>query len=140
MAEHPIENLMMTAMSSLRDMIDVNTIIGDTVEMNDGTVIIPVSKVSFGFAAGGSEFDIKYAKSSEDTKLPFGGGSGAGVNISPIAFLIVRQNNVKLLSVEANTPLDKLIDIAPDVLNKAIDVAEKTFNKAKPIIQIEDIK
>lgn len=140
MAEHPIENLMMTAMSSLRDMIDVNTIVGDTVEMNDGTVIIPVSKVSFGFAAGGSEFDTKYARLNENGKLPFGGGSGAGVNISPVAFLIVRESNVKLLSVEANSPLDKLVDIAPDIVNKLIDITEKTFNKTKPVIQIEDIK
>ena len=73
MSEHPIENLMITAMSSLRDMIDVNTIVGDTVEMTDGTVIIPVSKVSFGFAAGGSEFNNKNPKIEIEQKLPFGG-------------------------------------------------------------------
>ena len=78
MAEHPIENLMVTAMSSLRDMIDVNTILGDTVTTADGLTIIPVSKVSFGFAAGGSEFNSnKLNKYSENAKLPFGGGSGA---------------------------------------------------------------
>lgn len=128
MAEHPIENLMVTAMSSLRDMIDVNTILGDTIETKDGTTIIPVSKVSFGFAAGGSEFNSnKINKYSESTKLPFGGGSGAGVNISPIAFLTIKNDNIKLLTVDADKPLDKLVDYIPDVLNKATNLAEKAF-------------
>lgn len=137
MSEHPIENLMTTAMSSLRDMIDVNTIVGDTVEMSDGTVIIPVSKVSFGFASGGSDFVSKYSKLA-DTKTPFGGGSGAGVNISPIAFLIVNGNSVKLLTIEANRPLDKLMDLAPDVINKIIDIINKMTKDPKPIIQVEE--
>ncbi len=80
--QHPIENLMMTAMSSLENMIDVNTIVGDMITTPDSTVIIPVSKVCFGFAAGGSEFNTnKLNKFSENAKLPFGGGSGAGVPI-----------------------------------------------------------
>ena len=96
MAEHPIDNLMITAMNSLRDMIDVNTIVGDTVETADGTTIIPVSKVSFGFAAGGSEFNTNTMnKYSENPKMPFGGGSGAGVKINPVAFLVVKEGNVK---------------------------------------------
>ena len=140
MSEHPIENLMITAMSSLRDMIDVNTIVGDTVEMSDGTVIIPVSKVSFGFAAGGSEFNNKNPKMESEQKLPFGGGSGAGVNISPIAFLIVKDTSVKLLNIDANRPLDKLMDLAPDVINKIIDIIGRSFIEPKPIIQIEDNK
>lgn len=137
MSEHPIENLMTTAMSSLRDMIDVNTIVGDTVEMSDGTVIIPVSKVSFGFASGGSDFVSKYSK-FPDSKTPFGGGSGAGVNISPIAFLIVKESSVKLLTVEANRPLDKLMDLAPDAINKIIDITSKVITDPKPIIQVEE--
>ena len=79
MAEHPIDNLMVTAMNSLRDMIDVNTIIGDTVPSADGTVIIPVSKVCFGFAAGGSEFESsKINKYSDNPKMPFGGRKWRG--------------------------------------------------------------
>lgn len=79
MAEHPIDNLMVTAMNSLRDMIDVNTIIGDTVQSTDGTVIIPVSKVCFGFAAGGSEFESsKINKYSDNPKMPFGGRKWCG--------------------------------------------------------------
>ena len=97
MAEHPIENLMVTAMSSLRDMIDVNTIIGDTVETPDGTTIIPVSKVSFGFAAGGSEFNTnnKYA---QVPKLPFGGGSGARCKDYAYSFFSSKRRNYKTVN------------------------------------------
>lgn len=85
MSEHPIEGLMTTAMNSIKDMVDVNTIIGDPIEASNNTVIIPISKVSFGFAAGGSEFKgetiDEYSKQDDDEqiqyRLPFGGGSGA---------------------------------------------------------------
>ena len=131
MAEHPIENLMVTAMSSLRDMIDVNTIVGDTVETSDGTTIIPVSKVCFGFAAGGSEFNTnKLNKYSDNPKLPFGGGSGAGVKISPIAFLVVKDGTIKLLTVDADRPIDKLVDSIPDIVNKIVDTVDKSLLKS----------
>ena len=89
MNEHPIEGLMNTVMSNLRDMIDVNTVIGESIELENGTVIVPVSKVGFGFAAGGSEFNSgtleqhKRQGLDEETRynLPFGGGSGAGVTV-----------------------------------------------------------
>lgn len=139
MAEHPIENLMVTAMSSLRDMIDVNTILGDTVETKDGTTIIPVSKVCFGFAAGGSEFNTnKLNKYAENVKLPFGGGSGAGVNISPVAFLMVKDNNVKLLTIDADKPIDKLVDYVPDIVNKLTNLADKALQKPSKQINIEE--
>lgn len=139
MAEHPIENLMVTAMSSLRDMIDVNTILGDTVETKDGTTIIPVSKVCFGFAAGGSEFNTnKLNKYAENVKLPFGGGSGAGVNISPVAFLMVKDNNVKLLTIDADKPIDKLVDYVPDIVNKLANLADKALQKPSKQINIEE--
>lgn len=137
MAEHPIENLMITSMSSLRDMIDVNTIVGDTVETKDGTVIIPVSKVAFGFAAGGSEFNTnKLNKFSDEIKLPFGGGSGAGVKISPIAFLAVKDGQIKLLSVEADSPVDKLVDAIPDMANKLVDTVDKTLFKSSKRLKV----
>lgn len=130
--EHPIESLMQTVMTSLRDMIDVNTIVGNTVETHDKTIIIPVSKVSVGFAAGGSEFNLKQdgKRCNEDDafKLPFGGGSGAGVNLTPVAFLVVKDGNTKLLTVNPCNPWDKLMDLAPDVANKVIDFIQKTLN------------
>lgn len=129
--EHPIENLMITAMNSLRDMIDVNTVVGDTVEAVDGTTIIPVSKVAFGYAAGGSEFNSnKLNKYSENYKLPFGGGTGAGINISPVAFLVVKDGMVKLLTIDTNGPIDKLVDYVPDIINKVSDYLQTNKNTA----------
>ena len=132
---------MMTAMTSLESMVDVNTIVGDMVTSPDGTVIIPVSKVCFGFAAGGSEFNTnKLNKYSDNTKLPFGGGSGAGVNISPIAFLTVKDGQVRLLNVNGTTSVDKLIDLIPDVINKTDNLIEKAMKKPKQVLKMEQIE
>ena len=116
MSEHPIEGLMLTAMNSIQDMVDVNTIIGEPIETSNNMVIIPISKVGFGFAAGGSEFKgetlDEYTKKEKEEqvqyRLPFGGGSGAGVSISPVAFLVVSPNNVKLLPVSHSSAIDRL--------------------------------
>jgi sporulation protein YtfJ len=123
---HPIEELMVTAMNSIKDMIDANTIVGEPIKALDNTVIIPISKVGFGFAAGGSEFSgetINYynRKNKEENvryRLPFGGGSGAGVNIMPIAFLIVQNDSVKLLEASHTSVLDKLVEYIPDAMDK----------------------
>lgn len=124
MGEHPIQGLMTTAMENLKDMIEVNTIIGDPVESPDGSVIIPVSKVGFGFAAGGSEFNSS-SKGSDSGKgdsggsLPFGGGSGGGVSITPVAFLIVNAQGIKMVHLDENTHLfEKMLDFAPQVVEK----------------------
>jgi sporulation protein YtfJ len=133
MSDHPIEGLMTTAMENLKEMIDVNTIIGDPVETPDGSVILTVSKVGFGFAAGGSEFVIK-GKGSKDgqddkqgeKKQPFGGGSGGGVSITPIAFLIVGSKGIKMLHLDENTHLlEKIVDLAPGVMEKIQGMMKK---------------
>ena len=126
MSEHPIEGLMLTAMSSIEDMIDVNTIIGEPIETSNGIVIIPISKVAFGFAAGGSEFKgetvDEYRRRDKDEsiqyRLPFGGGSGAGVSINPISFLIVQNDKVKLLPVNHSSCIDKILDYVPELFDK----------------------
>ena len=126
MNEHPIENLMITAMSSIQNMVDVNTIIGEPIETQVGITIIPISKVSFGFAAGGSEFRgetlKEYNKKDKDEeiqyKLPFGGGAGAGVSINPVAFLVVQEGSVKLMPVDHDSCLDKILDYVPDLMQK----------------------
>ncbi len=134
MSEHPIQGLMGTAMENLKQMIDVNTIIGDPVETPDGSVILTVSKVGFGFAAGGSEFSVqsKSSKPGSDGqegnsgKLPFGGGSGGGVSITPIAFLIVNASGVKMLHLDESTHLyEKILEVAPQALEKI----QHMFNK-----------
>ena len=118
---------MAAAMDSIQDMIDVNTIIGDPIETSNNVVIIPISKVSFGFAAGGSEFSEEtideYTKKDKDEeeikyKLPFGGGAGAGVSINPVAFIIVQEKNVKLLPVNHSSTIDRLLDYVPDLFEK----------------------
>ncbi len=139
MSEHPIEGLMITAMNSIQDMIDVNTIIGEPIEANNNVIIIPISKVSFGFAAGGSEFKgetiNEYSRKDEEEqvqyRLPFGGGSGAGVNINPIAFLVVQANNVKLLPVCHSSAVDKLLDYMPDAIDKVNNLVNKQMQIKK---------
>ena len=140
MSEHPIEGLMLTAMNSIRDMVDVNTIIGEPIETSNNIIIIPISKVGFGFAAGGSEFKgetiDEYTKKEKEEaiqyRLPFGGGSGAGVSISPIAFLVVQQNNVKLLPISHSSAVDRLLDYVPDLMEKLNSYLNRTMqNKRK---------
>ena len=131
MAEHPIQGLMKTAMENLKEMVDVNTIVGDPVETPDGSVILPVSKVGFGFAAGGSEFDFEEAQSSAEGKgnLPFGGGSGGGVSITPVAFLVVNSKGIKMVHIDGQTHLyEKILDSAPQVFEKVQSMINKNKN------------
>lgn len=117
--QHPIEGLMKTAMESIKDMIDVNTVIGDPVETPDGTVIIPVSRVSCGFGAGGGEFERGVTDNRHEDQQPFfGGGSGGGVSVQPMGFLVVGHGQIRLLPVEGNVIADRLIDLAPQVLSQ----------------------
>lgn len=134
MADHPLKGLMTTAMENLKEMVDVNTILGDPVETPDGGVILTVSKVGFGFAAGGSEFvsDSKGSETNSDNQLPFGGGSRGGVSITPIAFLIVNKDGVRLLHVDQNTHLyEKIIDLAPNAVDKIQQMLSKGKNKSQ---------
>ncbi|MCX7658504.1 MAG: GerW family sporulation protein [Oscillospiraceae bacterium] len=118
--EHPIEGLIKTTMEKIREMVDVDTIIGDPITISDGVVIVPVSKVSFGFASGGSDLPAKTAKDL------FGGGGGAGISIQPVAFLVVSNGDVKLLqmSMNANTP-NAIINMVPEMFDKISSL----FNK-----------
>ncbi len=117
MAEHAINGLMAETMEKIRSMVDVNTIIGDPIVTQDGTTLIPISRVTFGFGSGGSDF--KSRNSKEDSPLCFGGGGGAGVSIVPIAFLIVNDGNARILPVNmpAATSTDRLIEMIPDAVN-----------------------
>ncbi|MFJ7637564.1 GerW family sporulation protein [Peribacillus sp. NPDC097206] len=131
MSDHPIQGLMKEAMENLKEMVDVNTIIGDPVETPDGSVILTVSKVGFGFAAGGSEFviDGNHQGQQGDSKQPFGGGSGGGVSITPIAFLIVGTHGVKMIHLDEGTHLlEKMMDLAPQVVDKIQSMLAKKDN------------
>ena len=145
MSEHPIERLIFTEMNSIKDMIDVNTIIGDPIQVTEDIVVIPVSKVSFGFAAGGSEFKgetvNEYSKKDKDEqiqyRLPFGGGAGAGVSINPIAFIIIQGDTVKFLPAEHSTAIDRLLDYVPDLIEKVGKMFNKKEKKVKEDIDIK---
>ena len=128
--KHPIESLMITSMTSIESMVDVNTIIGESIVAPDGSVIIPLSKVCFGFAAGGSEFNTnKIGKFSENSKLPFGGGSGAGVHISPVGFLVMKDGNARVLNVNGINVIDRAVDMIPDIINKLDGIINKKMDK-----------
>ncbi|MGM9926707.1 MAG: GerW family sporulation protein [Bacillus sp. (in: firmicutes)] len=135
MSEHPIQGLMNAAMENLKEMVDVNTIVGDPVETADGSVILTVSKVGFGFAAGGSEFmyndgSARAKEHPQPQNHPFGGGSGGGVSITPIAFLIVNSSGVKMLHLDQNTHLiEKIMDVAPAVFEKIQSMIPKKEDK-----------
>ena len=134
---HPIEELMVTAMNSIKEMVDANTIIGEPIRALNNTVIIPISKVGFGFAAGGSEFNDEtvnsYNKRAKEEnikyRLPFGGGSGAGVNIIPVAFLIVQNDSVKLLEASHSSVLDKLVEYIPDAIDKVNSIIKRKMDR-----------
>lgn len=142
---HPIEGLMITAMDSIQGMVDVNTIIGEPIETSTGSVIIPISKVSFGFAAGGSEFKgetvNEYTKKEKEEqvqyRLPFGGGSGAAVNINPVAFLIVQTDSVKLLPINHMSCFDKILDYVPELMENMEKIFCKSDKKEKHAMNLE---
>lgn len=130
--EHPIENLMKTAMTNLKEMVDVNTIVGSPVSTADGKVVLTVSKVAFGFGAGGSDFkgEMSVGKNlsgqgqQKEMKQghPFGGGSGAGVSINPVAFLVVGSGGVQVLHLHSGTHLiEKALNTVPSTVDKFVN-------------------
>lgn len=124
MSDHPIQGLMQTAMENIKGMVDVNTIVGDPVQTPDGSIILPISKVAFGFAAGGSDYRVEDSISGSSSQggvkmLPFGGGSGGGVSIRPIAFLVVGKDGVNIVPLDNQTHLfEKIIDATPGLIDK----------------------
>ena len=119
--EHPIGNLMDTTMNKIKEMVDVNTIVGEPITAPDGTLIIPVSKVTYGFAAGGSDLPTK-----KENKDCFGGGSGAGVSVTPVAFLVVSNGNVRTVQlVEKVSAVDNVIASLPELVDKVAALIKK---------------
>lgn len=115
--QHAVNGLMTETMEKIRSMVDVNTIIGDPIVTHDGTTLIPISKVTFGFGSGGTDFKSK--NSAPDAPLCFGGGGGAGVSVTPVAFLIVSGDNARILPVNmpADSSTDRLIEMIPDAVS-----------------------
>lgn len=121
--KQPLEGLMGTTIEKINQMVDVNTVIGNPITSPDGTIIIPVSKVSYGFASGGSSFAAK----SAPNKDLFGGGAGAGVSINPIAFIVISNGDAKVLTIDEpnSTTAEKAIAMAPDVIDKIVGIFSK---------------
>lgn len=128
--ENSLTSLIQSLMSNVKTMVDVNTIIGDPVNMPQDTVIIPISKVTFGVGAGGSEFEKKSGTPSADAPM-FGGGGGGGGSVKPMAFLVINNGNVRLMPLvsENPSPVDKLIDMAPDLIDKVNGIFQDKKNK-----------
>ena len=112
-----LPNMLDNTIAKLREMIDVNSVVGTPITTGDGVTIIPVSKVSVGLGGGGSDFVSKNVNHQEN---PFGGGVGAGIKVTPVAFLIVKDGNVRMLPVAApaNTTADRIVELVPDTLDK----------------------
>ncbi len=129
MAEHPIKGLMETAMSSIKEMVDVNTIVGNAVSAPDGSIIIPISKVSFGFGAGGSEFGER-SQIAPDANANFGGGSGGGAVIEPVAFMVVGQGQIRLMPMDKeSSPVEDIIEKVPTLIDKVAEFFKKKDKK-----------
>jgi len=124
---------MKTAMENIKEMVDVNTVVGDPVESPDGTVIIPISRVSCGFAAGGGEFETSggEGKNAPEQSPFFGGGSGGGVSVQPVGFLVVGNGSVRLLPVDNNAIADRLIDMAPQFLSQLQNIFSRKETRSR---------
>ena len=119
--QHPIDNMMQTTMESIRSMVDVNTVIGSPVLGSKGTTIIPVSKVSFGFVAGGGEYtteDRQRSRSEAPEGFPFAGGTGAGVSVQPVGFLVVGDGTVKMLPAQSSGAMERMVELLPQMLEE----------------------
>ena len=123
-----LPNMLENTITKIREMVDVNSVVGDPIVTADGVTIIPISKVSVGFGGGGSDFVSRNANKHEN---PFGGGAGGGVKVTPIAFLIVKEGSVRMLPVAApaNTTADRVVEMVPDVLDKVANFLESHTKK-----------
>ena len=123
-----LPNMLEGTIQKIREMVDVNSVIGNPITTPDGITIIPVSKVSVGFGGGGSDYVSRNANKQEN---PFGGGAGGGVKVTPIAFLIVKEGNVRMLPVAApaNTTTDRLVEQIPDTLDKIASFIDSRTKK-----------
>lgn len=134
MEKHPIEGVMCSTLENIRDMVDVNTVIGDAVVTQDGSTVIPVSRVSFGFVSGGSDYRPK-SRSTETAsdRMPFAGGAGAGVSIEPMGFLVTTADSVRLLPAQPYAPADRIIELAPQLLGEIRNLLQaKKTSKTLP--------
>lgn len=123
-----IPNMLESTISKVREMVDVNSVIGDPITTPDGMTIIPISKVSIGFAGGGSDYVSKHPNKHEN---PFGGGVGGAMNVTPIAFLVIKEGGVRILPVAlpANTTTERVVELVPEMLDKLTSFIDTRLEK-----------
>ena len=124
-----------TSMESIREMVDVNTVVGDPVQTQDGSTIIPISKVSFGFVAGGGEY-LCGTMRPQTEEMPFAGGAGAGVSVHPMGFLVCSQNGVRLLSANCTSPMERIVEMIPQALEGLKAMGEEEDTQRMPSQQV----
>ena len=122
MDKHPIESIMATTMESIRDMVDVNTVVGDAIATADGSTVIPISRVAFGG-------EYKCAKQAAEAPS-FAGGTGAGVSVQPVGFIVVSGGQVRLLPAQAYAPVDRIIEMVPQLLSQIKSALQSRAGKA----------
>ncbi len=127
--EHPIGKLMQTTLENIRDMVDVNTVIGEPIAAPAGVTVIPFSKVSFGFATGGGDYEGKKEEDLTRESLPFAGGSGAGVSVQPVGFLVITLDGVRLLPAQNKTALERAMGCAPQLMEDIRSLLESHKEK-----------
>ena len=138
--QHPIDNMMQTTMENIRSMVDVNTVIGSPVHSDGGETIIPISKVSFGFIAGGGEYEVgdkRHPQPQTIEKFPFAGGTGAGVSVQPVGFLVVGEGGVRVLPAQTSGAAERMVELLPQIVEdlKQMDQADKKKKKMKGMDQ-----
>ena len=134
MERHPIESLMGVSMDNIKDMVDVNTVIGDPVQTQDGSTIIPISRVAFGFVAGGGEYTVSGAQAGA-YGMPFAGGAGAGVSIHPMGFLVCGNSGVRLLSAGSASPMERVAELIPQALEHLKKLEDEEEPSKPPQVQ-----
>lgn len=128
MSENQLNGFLGVTMDKIKEMVDVNTVIGDPISTQDGTTVIPISRVSYGFASGGTDLPSK----AQPNKGLFAGGSGAGITITPIAFLAVKNGSVRILQIEPYfSPVDRALEKIPDVMDK-LNALVQNFRGEQP--------
>ena len=129
--QHPIDTMMQTTMEQIRSMVDVNTVIGTPVTGAQGATIIPISKVSFGFVAGGGEYaaDDRRTRTTPVENYPFAGGTGAGVSVQPVGFLVVSEDNVRVLPAQNCGAFDRFVEMIPQIMEEISHSGERNGKK-----------
>ena len=135
--QHPIDSMMQNTMESIRSMVDVNTVVGAPVKGSAGTTIIPISKVSFGFISGGGEYVAQngHLQPPSGDSLPFAGGTGAGVSVQPVGFLVVGEDGVRMLPAQTSGAIERVVELLPQLLEEMNEGSKR--DKAAKTVRTE---